>query len=559
MGLALSTGVTGLKAYQQMLDVAGNNLANVGTTGFKSSRITFSQLLSETIKNASQPSATIGGTNPQQRGTGVGIAGIASNMGQGNIVNTGNPLDLAIEGEGFFVLSDGERNLYTRSGVFGVDANSYLVDPATGYHVQRIGPVGDQEGFQQVGVKNVRIPYDVSLPAKATTSVTAQGNLSPDASSATTFTQKLRSDLVFTKSGAPAEVTDELDTLDQFTTGGTLSGNITITGRDKAGTAISTTLAVDGNTTIQDVLTKLNTDFADATNGATASLVSGQIILTGKTSGYSRLDLDLSCDDAELQMPGYFEYHVLGGSEVQNVSITTYDALGATHVISGAFVRTNTANEWDMVVSAITGKVEELKYLDRRIEGITFNATDGSFTGLKSLAELPEFTVTYAHDTANPQTIRVAMGTKDGFDGLTQFATGTNGTSTAVIKEQDGYTSGDLVDVSVNKEGILIGMFTNGAKKNLATLQVGLFKNPTGLEVVDSGYYIESANSGKVTSTPAMFAGAGSIHGSSLEKSNVQEADEFIQMIQAQNSYQANARTIKIANDMLKELTMLIR
>ena len=96
MSLALSAGVTGLQAHQKMLDVAGNNLANVNTTAFKASSITFSELLSETVKKASQPTGTIGGTNPQQMGTGVGVAGISPNMTQGSIVNTGNPLDLAL-------------------------------------------------------------------------------------------------------------------------------------------------------------------------------------------------------------------------------------------------------------------------------------------------------------------------------------------------------------------------------------------------------------------------------------------------------------------------------
>ena len=148
MSFALSAGVTGLQAHQKMLDIAGNNLANVNTTSFKASRITFSELLSETIKKASQPSATVGGTNPQQMGGGVQVAGISPNMSQGNIVNTGNPLDLAMEGEGYFAISDGQQNFYTRAGAFAVDADSNLVDPATGYLVQRVGSVGESDGFQ---------------------------------------------------------------------------------------------------------------------------------------------------------------------------------------------------------------------------------------------------------------------------------------------------------------------------------------------------------------------------------------------------------------------------
>jgi flagellar hook protein FlgE len=171
MSFALSSGVTGLQAHQQMLDVAGNNLANVNTTSFKSSRILFSELLSQTIRKASQPTTTTGGTNPVQMGSGVGVAGIAPNMAQGNIVDTGNPLDLAIEGEGYFVLNDGQQDVYTRAGAFAVDQSNYLVDPSTGYRVQRIGQVGEDSGFQD-NTSNMLVPYNVAMAAQATSQVT---------------------------------------------------------------------------------------------------------------------------------------------------------------------------------------------------------------------------------------------------------------------------------------------------------------------------------------------------------------------------------------------------
>jgi len=178
MSFALSAGVSGLQAHQKMLDVSGNNLANVNTTAFKASTITFSELLSETIKKASQPTTSgVGGTNPQQMGSGVGVSSISPNMTQGNIVSTGNALDMALEGEGYFVLSDSGQYVYTRAGEFAVDADGNLVDPSTGYHVQRIGSEGELEGFQVPGDSNIHIPYDVAMPAKATTEIVVSGNL----------------------------------------------------------------------------------------------------------------------------------------------------------------------------------------------------------------------------------------------------------------------------------------------------------------------------------------------------------------------------------------------
>ena len=116
-----------------------------------------------------------------------------------------------------------------------------------------------------------------------------------------------------------------------------------------------------------------------------------------------------------------------------------------------------------------------------------------------------------------------------------------------------------LSTVSVDSEGIIIGAFSNGIKKNIATIQIALFQNTSGLERAGNGYYVPSANSGEAIATQAMTGGAGTIHGGSLEKSNADVATEFVNMIQAQNGFQANARTIKVANDILRELTSLIR
>jgi flagellar hook protein FlgE len=149
----------------------------------------------------------------------------------------------------------------------------------------------------------------------------------------------------------------------------------------------------------------------------------------------------------------------------------------------------------------------------------------------------------------------MSLGSAGQLNGLTQFAAN----STAVAREQDGYKAGRLSTVSVNNEGILIGAFSNGIKKNIATIQVALFQNAAGLEAVGNGYFVPSANSGEAVATQAMTGGAGSVHGGSLEKSNADVASEFVNMIQAQNGFQANARTIRVANDILNELSGLIR
>jgi len=562
MSFALSSGVTGLQAYQKMLDVAGNNLANVNSTAFKASRITFSELLSETIKKASQPTANVGGTNPQYMGSGVSISGISPNLSQGNIVNTGNSLDLAIEGEGYFVFNDGQQNIYSRAGAFAVDQDSTLVDPATGYRVQRLGSVGEVEGFQIPGDSNIHVPYDAAMPAKATSEIVVSGNLSVDASSSAQ-TQAISSNITYTyDSGTTATETTEIDQLDQFSGGsgtdGQLgageSGTITIAGYHPDGTAFSTglTFTVNADTTLGDLIDHLNNNVL---TGATASLVNGQIQITDNDSGYSKTDINLSYSgNGSLTTPGYFEITTVGGEEIKTVNITVYDSQGGKHVLTAAFVRTDTANTWDMVLTTITGNVHQITPTDRRIEGIRFDTRDGSFAGLSD-SDTSQFVITFAQDQANPQTIKLALGTVGKFDGLTQFA----GSSTAVAREQDGYGAGSLSTVSVNDAGVLIGAFSNGVKKNIAVLQIALFQNPSGLENIGSGYFTSSVNSGEAVATQAMTGGAGTIHGGALEKSNTDVATEFVNLIEAQNGFQANARTIKVANAILQELSNLIR
>ena len=574
MSFALSAGVTGVQAHQKMLDVAGNNLANVNTTGFKASRIIFSELLSETIKKASQPTDNVGGTNPQQMGSGVGIAGISPNMAQGNIVNTGNALDLALDGNGYFVLSDGEQNVYSRAGAFTVDSNSNLVDPATGYIVQRIGSIGESDGFQVVGDGDVSIPYDVAIAANATTEVTAAGNLSADDTLETVQTNVMKSDITFTTtSGTTAIGSTDLDEMSQYTAnGGTPTGVITVSGFNHDGTALTDgagdlDLTITAATDLDALITHLNTILSDAANDNAdssvdvASLVNGRIVITDGASGYSKADIKMeytAAGNETLTMPGYFEITTTGGSEVKNANIVVYDGLGGSHVLSTAFVRTDTANTWDMVLTAITGSIDDIDISGlsaRRINGIQFSATDGSYTGLSSSSEAAQFVMAFSHDPNNTQTISVDLGTIGQMNGLTQFAN----SSTAVLNEQDGYESGSLASVSISNTGSIIGSFTNGIKKNLATIQVATFKNPAGLESAGNGYFVPSVNSGNAVATEAMVGSAGTIHSGSLEKSNADVAQMFVQMIEAQNGYQANARTIRIANEMLRELTQIIR
>src|SRR5437879_4820850 len=144
MSNSLFTGVTGLRINQEMLDVVGNDLANSNTTGFKAQTVRFSDLVYQTINQATAASSnTVGGTNPIQTGLGAKFPSTDPNLQQASLEQTGRDLDLALEGNGYFVARDGTESFFSRAGSFGADSQNYLVNPSNGFRIQRFGTVGE--------------------------------------------------------------------------------------------------------------------------------------------------------------------------------------------------------------------------------------------------------------------------------------------------------------------------------------------------------------------------------------------------------------------------------
>lgn len=140
---SLYSGVSGLKTHQQKMDVIGNNIANVNTYGFKGSRVTFQDVFYQTMRNATAGSAASGGTNPSQIGYGSQVGSIDTMMSRSGFASTGNALDMAIAGEGFFMVQDPSGNIsYTRAGIFTIDNDGYLVDSAGNFVLGRVNPSG---------------------------------------------------------------------------------------------------------------------------------------------------------------------------------------------------------------------------------------------------------------------------------------------------------------------------------------------------------------------------------------------------------------------------------
>ena len=177
---SLFSGVSGLKSHQTRMDVIGNNVANVNTTGYKSSRTTFADTLSQTMTGASAPSGNLGGTNPKQVGLGTGVASIDTLFTDGSVQSTGKNTDLCLSGNGLFVVSQGVQKFYTRDGAFEFDAEGNYVLPSSGLFVQ--GWTATDGVLNTSGAAgNITIPSGKSMAAKATTKATYSNNLNSSA------------------------------------------------------------------------------------------------------------------------------------------------------------------------------------------------------------------------------------------------------------------------------------------------------------------------------------------------------------------------------------------
>ncbi len=238
---SLFSGITGLRQHQTLMDVVGNNIANVNTVGYKSSTAVFEDTLSQMIRAAGAPNNGLGGVNPAQVGLGVQLGAISTNFGQGSAQSTGRSTDLMIQGDGFFVLKNGNTEVYSRAGSFTFDTTGKLVNPE-GMRVQ---------GWQGVAgvVSTNTAPTDIVLPAgtliapRASSSVVVDGNISPDPNAATDVLTLGQT--VYDASGAAHPLT--------ITLTGDGTGNYTATvtdANDPGGTFVDggATLTFDPNT-----------------------------------------------------------------------------------------------------------------------------------------------------------------------------------------------------------------------------------------------------------------------------------------------------------------------
>ncbi|HQE24397.1 MAG TPA: flagellar hook protein FlgE [Candidatus Atribacteria bacterium] len=202
---SLFSGVSGLKNHQTRMDVIGNNIANVNTVAFKAGRVNFEDILSQTVEGARSPqTGGMGGVNPKQVGLGMGISSIDTLFTPGSLQSTDNPTDFAVQGEGFFIVSDGSQVYYTRDGAFKTSADGALVN-SNGFRLQ--GWMADTDGNidSTQALQNITIPVGAQMKPKATTQIAFEGNL--DANADPTSSEWITSVQVYDSLGNPHNLT----------------------------------------------------------------------------------------------------------------------------------------------------------------------------------------------------------------------------------------------------------------------------------------------------------------------------------------------------------------
>ncbi|MCA9012742.1 MAG: flagellar hook-basal body complex protein, partial [Planctomycetaceae bacterium] len=436
MSNSLLTGISGLRGHQKMLEVVGNNLANLNTTSFKSSRVLFSDLMYELQRGASSSSSgLLGSVNAVQIGTGSRLSQVAKDFQQGNLEASGKPLDLAIDGSGFFVTKSGNNTYFTRAGTFSLDENGFLSDPATGNLVQRFGTLGEPDGinpsFQTAGDTRMYIPLGASIAGKATQSIALSGNLSSLAIGP--VSQKLSSSSAFKAGGVAATLTTKLTDLDGYTGNYVAGDKIEINGQKKDGNSPDVTqLIIDpATTTVGDLISTLNAAFPESTVQLAAD---GKIVATDNTPGPSMTNIILRDN---LGNSGSFTYDTHKfikqdiGKDGDKVLRTAelFDASGAAHSISLEFTKQSDGS-WSMntTIAAADGIM-----VDGAVDGITF-LDDGTFAQTSGIGLGDANIEVHFTGQSSAQTIELSFGEPGTISGLGQL-----GSASALEVSQDGF------------------------------------------------------------------------------------------------------------------------
>lgn len=567
---SLYSGVAGLKTHQTRMDVIGNNIANVNTTAYKSSSMTFSELMSQTTQKASGANATtgVGGTNAKQIGLGVKAGAINTAITtQGSAQSTGNPFDIMITGDNFFVVSNGSENFFTRDGSFYVDGAGNLAMTSTGYNVMGWGVDETTGNIKQDTVTALRImsAANMTYPPEATTQANISGILDEndkDVTSANGKTVNLNffdargysytAKFTFKQSGGDKtnEYSMELNKI-----------------LDSTGKEIDISTLEFGNRSQQKMETKvtLNTD---------AYMWDGKVLKTKDGTTEVANLADIFNQDGSLITP-QDDAAAQKQQKALDAIAKAYGYEGSTDEFLNLYITSAADPKQQLTMQDLLGNMMAGKNTDiLPDDGSTITMEGRYFEGT---------TVVFNKDTAKLESVggsTTNLGINAAFSQLggnfsditIDLSECTNydnkGTSTIGATSGDldgpgtgcGRRLGDMIGVSIQKDGMIYASYDNGMTKLLGQIATAAFANASGLEKEGDNLYSATLNSGEFDGIGVdITAGGGYMSTGQLEMSNVDLSSEFTEMITTQRGFQANSRIITVSDTLLEELTNLKR
>ncbi len=518
--------LSGLNAASSELRVIGNNVANASTTGYKKSRAEFADIFATSSL----------GTTANAIGAGVRVASVSQQFTQGNVGFTDNNLDIAISGQGFFVLNDNGVAIYSRSGAFGVDRDGFVVNSQnqrlTAFTADSSGNITGATGDLQLDTSDIApqvtstVTMGLNLDASddvpgvplPTANITLGGtqvvdtNDSPVTTAAFTITdnygnQNATATLQWTYSGAGSVWNVEM-----------LVGGLA--------TAPATTASVDIGT---DSITTLSWDPDGGGGQPAVSMVMDVTGMTSQTVAPASSNLTATADG---QVQGNFS---LADTTSYNnsTSLTIFDSLGTAHLASMYFRKTGTPNNWEMYTYVDGAQVAGPDAFVFTTNGAL--STINGNTVPPSLLTTPNFTPTGGAGAMN-MTFNVANINQYG----SAFAVNT--------LNQDGFATGRLRGVDIADTGVITARFTNGQARTLGQVALANFQNSQGLRQMGDTNWGETFESGVALVGAPGTGSLGLVESGALEGSNVDLTEQLVGMITAQRNFQANAQVITTAD-----------
>jgi flagellar hook-basal body protein len=567
--MSFATALSGLNAASNNLQVTGNNIANANTVGFKQSVAEFADVYASSLS----------GNSNITPGSGVNVANDAQQFIQGTLQNTSNNLDMAISGSGFFTMAETPTqttNLtYTRDGEFSLDANGYLVNNQ-GNALMAYAPNGTSiaAGFSTGVLTPIKINTLTGAPA-ATTNVNLAINLNAnDTYPATQNAIATSGNAAMTAANTLVKAQNTYN-LAVAAAGGSTTGATAVadqTALTNAQTAYNSASAAApaavttavGNyiTAAENYNTAYNADVAAGTDPSTDANVTALAATSTTAQNTVASAVSTAATAQSLFSP------TDPNTYNNQTSVTIYDSLGSPHILTTYYVKgasTGSTTQWDVYTyMSEPATPNNLTPVNVGTSGTTVSAPT-SLTATPTPAVLTFNTsgklinpASGAY-TLSPYTMSPATGAAPINISSLDFLGSTQVQSAFSVntQTQDGLPAGQLTGISINAEGIISANFSNGGAEPLGQVALSNFANTNGLEKIGNSSWAQSANSGSPILGTAGSNNFGTIQSGAVESSNVNLSSELVNLIIAQQTYQANAKTISTQNQIMQSILQI--